>query len=341
VFEEYPDAAGFLAAIRAAPEDATPRLVFSDWLEERGDPRAAWLREPDLWPWMAPDLHDPLPALLAELLVKEGLRRGSADSLLRRLGPLAGDAVRRWIREGDDRYDLGRSVVRAVPPTTLRPVADLVSIWQTSEVEAERNLAVIDLGHHGPAAATVVGELIGFLEGIYQEEDDSDGTDICWTLARIGQPAAEAIPILIELARAGLFESRESVKSLGRLVPRCSESFRDRPEWIDDLRDLLLEQLDCPDEVAIVSRILQRGPRVSEWILDDLIEALLEPTDGDRHEIRDKIARALLAIGEPARKAVPTLRKVLEDYDLFVPTGGFAEAAREAIRTALATLDPG
>jgi uncharacterized protein (TIGR02996 family) len=34
----------FLAAILAAPRDDTPRLVFADWLEERGDPRGELLR---------------------------------------------------------------------------------------------------------------------------------------------------------------------------------------------------------------------------------------------------------------------------------------------------------
>jgi uncharacterized protein (TIGR02996 family) len=34
----------FLAAIRAAPTAAAPRLAYADWLEERADPRAAYLR---------------------------------------------------------------------------------------------------------------------------------------------------------------------------------------------------------------------------------------------------------------------------------------------------------
>jgi uncharacterized protein (TIGR02996 family) len=34
----------FLDAIADAPEDVTPRLVFADWLEEHGDPRAELLR---------------------------------------------------------------------------------------------------------------------------------------------------------------------------------------------------------------------------------------------------------------------------------------------------------
>ncbi|MBL8799152.1 MAG: TIGR02996 domain-containing protein [Planctomycetia bacterium] len=34
----------FIAAILDAPDDATPRLVYADWLEDRGDPRAELLR---------------------------------------------------------------------------------------------------------------------------------------------------------------------------------------------------------------------------------------------------------------------------------------------------------
>jgi uncharacterized protein (TIGR02996 family) len=36
--------AAFLAAITANPEDDTARLVYADWLQERNDPRAVYLR---------------------------------------------------------------------------------------------------------------------------------------------------------------------------------------------------------------------------------------------------------------------------------------------------------
>ena len=39
-----PDIQAFFAAIREAGDDTTPRLVFADWLEERGDPRAELVR---------------------------------------------------------------------------------------------------------------------------------------------------------------------------------------------------------------------------------------------------------------------------------------------------------
>src|SRR5205807_34493 len=38
------DEAAFLQALDADPEDLTLRMVFADWLEERGDPRGELLR---------------------------------------------------------------------------------------------------------------------------------------------------------------------------------------------------------------------------------------------------------------------------------------------------------
>src|SRR5438552_3203827 len=38
------DSEGFLRAIAEDPEDDVPRLVFADWLEERGDSRGEFMR---------------------------------------------------------------------------------------------------------------------------------------------------------------------------------------------------------------------------------------------------------------------------------------------------------
>src|ERR1700722_17360862 len=35
---------GFVRAVQVAPGDDSLRLVYADWLEERGDPRAEYLR---------------------------------------------------------------------------------------------------------------------------------------------------------------------------------------------------------------------------------------------------------------------------------------------------------
>ncbi|MBN9119063.1 MAG: TIGR02996 domain-containing protein [Planctomycetes bacterium] len=36
--------AGFVAALLAEPTDRTTQLVYADWLDDRGDPRAGYLR---------------------------------------------------------------------------------------------------------------------------------------------------------------------------------------------------------------------------------------------------------------------------------------------------------
>lgn len=41
---EDPDERCLLDAIHTDPEDDRLRLVYADWLEERGDPRAEWVR---------------------------------------------------------------------------------------------------------------------------------------------------------------------------------------------------------------------------------------------------------------------------------------------------------
>src|SRR5262249_10557614 len=61
------DEAAFVAAIAAAPADEALKLVFADWLEERDDPRAGWLRDRVVRPWMGPTVQSPVPALIEAL----------------------------------------------------------------------------------------------------------------------------------------------------------------------------------------------------------------------------------------------------------------------------------
>ncbi len=75
------DEAAFWAAIEQAPSDDLPKLVFADWLDERGDPRAGCLRwlvahrkgpaldrhePPHTWDWWSnmpadPSYYEPAP----------------------------------------------------------------------------------------------------------------------------------------------------------------------------------------------------------------------------------------------------------------------------------------
>jgi uncharacterized protein (TIGR02996 family) len=52
------DDAGFLAAMRAAPDDPAPRLVFADWLDDYADPRAALIRAEERLRDLSPSSDD-------------------------------------------------------------------------------------------------------------------------------------------------------------------------------------------------------------------------------------------------------------------------------------------
>jgi uncharacterized protein (TIGR02996 family) len=45
VWKRHPDELAFWKAMLAAPADPLPRLVYADWLDEKGDPVAGTLRE--------------------------------------------------------------------------------------------------------------------------------------------------------------------------------------------------------------------------------------------------------------------------------------------------------
>jgi uncharacterized protein (TIGR02996 family) len=71
------DDRGFLSAILERPDDDTRKLVYADWLEERGDPRGEYLRlmvqvrrERVVTPEQR-QRHQELSAELAELYIQE------------------------------------------------------------------------------------------------------------------------------------------------------------------------------------------------------------------------------------------------------------------------------
>ncbi len=123
------DEVAFLCAIRDEPGNDLRRLAFADWLEDRNDHRAAWVRDPELWATMfdtrgpVPRLGDPLEVLIPRNLLQLFVWKTSGlDQLVPRLGsvaplvevlsnphPLVRQAAARMLGE------LGRVAVAAVP----------------------------------------------------------------------------------------------------------------------------------------------------------------------------------------------------------------------------------
>src|SRR5262245_15117694 len=122
------DEAAFLAALAADPADEVTRLAYADWLDEHSDLRAAWVRDPDLWNWSAPDLHDPVPGLIDALADRTRFRE--VHAVLRKLGPAAVTALAARVRREDGDVDfvilraLGALGAAAAPV-----VPDILALW--------------------------------------------------------------------------------------------------------------------------------------------------------------------------------------------------------------------
>src|SRR5689334_1764941 len=86
----------FIATVLAHPGDDGPKLVWADWLEERGDPRGEWLRFATTefaQTARAAALRTTVPDGNFYLRVDRLLRRPSGKRLLR----LSAAAFLRWI----------------------------------------------------------------------------------------------------------------------------------------------------------------------------------------------------------------------------------------------------
>src|SRR5208337_2050142 len=126
--EPMTDERAFLTAILEQPDDDTRKLVYADWLEEHGDPRAVYLRlmmtvrqervvTPEQRQW-----HQELSAELAELRGES--RRAWSD----RRGTLREN--RRRVQEIESRLaDLSRQIRQQVPARLQELAATLDPNW--------------------------------------------------------------------------------------------------------------------------------------------------------------------------------------------------------------------
>src|SRR5690349_8680413 len=57
----------FWQALAANPDDEAVRLAFADWLEQKGDPRSAWIRNPAMVHAMEEPWADPTANLVKRL----------------------------------------------------------------------------------------------------------------------------------------------------------------------------------------------------------------------------------------------------------------------------------
>src|SRR5262245_39994631 len=98
------DDTGFIQVLEADPADDTARLAYADWLEEHGDPRAAWVRDLAVWRWMGPRAESPVPALMGAVVAADHSQFEEIASVLQRVGPAAVPALVEALRSDDLAY---------------------------------------------------------------------------------------------------------------------------------------------------------------------------------------------------------------------------------------------
>jgi uncharacterized protein (TIGR02996 family) len=340
----------FLAAIQANTGEDTVRLAFADWLEEHDDPRSEWVRDVELWEWMAPDLGEPVTRILAALA--NPAERRSLWQLFNKFGPTTVPVVRAWVRElPDERFPRVYDYLKQAHPPELAAVATLMNSIRTGTWYDVWE-AVVDLGFHGPAAAEAVDLLLKlpehtkwdeFSDRYHRDENPIDST-VARTLAALGPAAKKAAPMLAE---SGWYnESAWDALLVIKPDPLVVVDNLNTDEDEDTLAGMRIAvRLDPTRTGALIHAVKNHTGRIrnsAAQILAEmgaeaadavpaLIETLLTNTKWDREYARAWLLHALRGIGAPARAAVPALRAALK-------TGSMSSQARVDLGVALAQL---
>lgn len=339
------DEAAFLKAIADNPDDRTARLVYADWLQERDDVRAAWVRDDDVWEWMKPDAHDPRDELTQA--ARKGLR--NADDVLPKLGGHAIPAIFAVYKTaGSTQAFRLKNVLtsigaraEAVLPFLLAAADDrspdiqylalhcLEHLVPTHAQARERVFQALDskqknvwysaawsLVDVGAAGAPVVPRLIELLAD----------KEAVWPVARvfksIGSPGARpAIPTLMALFTATgkksehWYEVRLALAAMGAdavgpllaVVPpdTASNAFTDLVGTLTDIGPTAIPELE--------KRADDANPAVRQAVKEAL--ARLAPKMGAellRSSDPDEVARTLKHLRDHEREAVPAIPGLIE-----------------------------
>jgi uncharacterized protein (TIGR02996 family) len=182
----------------AAAGDDVARLAYADWLEERGDPRAPWVRDPDLFRWMLPGGDDPAPRLFAAIEAGNDPEAREARAVLPLMGSAVVPALMEGVRggaawAGQALGAMAREAVRPVLPELLALVA--------RGGEQTLGPAALALRAGGPGAAPALPALIQMLpaeaSGYTNNDELADGA--AGVIAAIGPKAIDAVPRLVNL----------------------------------------------------------------------------------------------------------------------------------------------
>lgn len=273
--------AGFLQAIAADPGDDVARLAYADWLEERGDPRAAWVRDLAVWRWMGPRAEDPVPALLAASTEADHWQLEEITAVLRRVGPAAVPALIEVLRGADDNAIWASSALRGFDPEHLAPALPLIR-----QLAAEGNVSAVKL------LAGLASEVRAIAPTLFERLGHS--REAVWVLAATGP---EAAPLL--LAEAPRLDPASLAYASDRLLG-----------YGECVAPLLLEALSDDDPRRRLLAAVALVPNDPHAAAPHLVEALeTESLAQDVEECR--VLDCVRALGQAAAPFAPRLRRLL------------------------------
>jgi uncharacterized protein (TIGR02996 family) len=238
---KLPDEYGFVAAVLAAPLDDLPKLVYADWLEERNDPRGAFLRA-----WLAArkarkKLPKPDKKLSKCWLSVVGFTLD--EWLARQFQPEWGDTVRaiaepcvgvRTVPLAD-----GETVPTGMSKMGGLPDLDPIDLWPTTSEDEQNEMAFVAQWNLAELSVSPCcsklpkkGLLSFFIDLVPFVEDSGDGSSEV-----VFHPDPEKTD-----------EREPDEQAEESSLPACRVEFR---EWlsIPDFRSPAVKRLKLPAEV--------------------------------------------------------------------------------------------
>jgi uncharacterized protein (TIGR02996 family) len=338
-----------------ADGDDTARLAYADWLDERGDPRAAWARNLQVWRWMAPDAHDPIPGLIEALRGDDWPRRQNACAALSVVAAPAVPALLGLLSDSgnapEPAWQAGGALAK-MPRDAVEPILPALFDLAASDDDWIRGPAINALEAVGDAALPALPSLIAALDTTGQERQPVLEAAAV-VLRNIGPPASSAIQDLLVVGSYE-YEIRDTIESA--LAAIAARSIADLLQCIanieeDDRRLWAANVLRAmgPDIVPqLQEAVAKKGSPDGNWeatLVREVAAVALAPHDpraalpalldgleacaGDEREADYHFAEALRDMGPEAAPAVDKMRELL-------PLLGWS--AGKAITDALAKL---
>jgi uncharacterized protein (TIGR02996 family) len=196
-----------------AEGDDLARLALADWLEERKDPRAPWVRDADICRHMLPDGRDPLSGLMAGLPEEDDdddtyWSPGGEEiaQILARLGPAALPAARRLTRLTiitlNENVDYDESGLIITPLGSAVADSSLVAIGPDCVADVLSEVAVTNR-HRYTRACQALRRMAGDAAPRLREalQHDSPRVRGVAALALIEVDPDAAMPVLVEMLR--------------------------------------------------------------------------------------------------------------------------------------------